>query len=57
MEITPELVKQLLDNETRPSDEFNSVVAAKKESFVLTNNKQPSTSEMKYIYASAFAEM
>jgi hypothetical protein len=57
MEITPELVKQLLDNGTRPSDEFNSVVAAKKESFVLTNSKQPSTSEMKYIYASTFAEM
>ena len=57
MEITPELVKQLLDNETRPSDEFNSVVAAKKESFVSTNSKQPSISEMKYIYASTFAEM
>jgi hypothetical protein len=57
MEITPELVKQLLDNKTRPSDEFNSVVFAKKESFVLANSKQPSISEMKYIYASAFAEM
>jgi len=57
MEITPELVKRLLDNETKPSDEFNSIVIAKKESFVSTNGKQPNISEMKYIYASTFADM
>jgi hypothetical protein len=57
MEITPELVKRLLDNETKPSDEFDSIVIAKKESFVSTNGKQPNISEMKYIYASTFADM
>ncbi len=57
MEITSEVVKQLLDGKTKPSDEFNSIVEHKIDSFVLANNKQPNSSEMKYIYASSFTDM
>ena len=57
MEITPEVVKDLLDRGTKPSDDFNSVVQANIDSFVSANSKQPNTSEMKYIYASAFVDM
>ena len=57
MEITSEIVKQLLDMGTKPSTEFNSIVESKVGSFVLANNKQPNSSEMKYIYASSFTDM
>ena len=57
MDITPELVKQLVDNGTKPSAEFNTIVANKVEAFVSTNNKKPNSSELKYIYAAAFVDM
>ena len=57
MEITPEIVKDLLDRGTKPSNEFGSLVEAKVNSFTSANNKQPNSSEMKYIHASCFVEM
>ena len=57
MDVTTDMVKDLLDNGTNPSDEFNSVVASKVGDFVSTNNKKPNNSEMKYIYASCFVDM
>ncbi len=57
MEITPDVVKDLLDRGTKPSEEFNSLVDDKVASFANANNKQPNSSEMKYIYASSFVEM
>lgn len=57
MEVTPEIVKSLLDMSTKPSDDFNSVVANKVSSFVSANSKKPNNSEMKYIYASSFVDM
>jgi hypothetical protein len=57
MEITPEVVKDLLDRGTKPSNGFSSLVDAKVNSFTSANNKQPNSSEMKYIHASCFVEM
>lgn len=57
MEITPEVVKDLLDRGTKPSSGFGSLVEAKVDSFTSANNKQPNSSEMKYIHASCFVEM
>ena len=57
MDITPELVKQLVDNSTKPSSEFNTLVAEKMDAFISTNNKKPNSSELKYIRASAFVDM
>jgi len=57
MEITPETVKALLDAGTKPSEDFNIVIAEKVNSFTAKNNKNPNNSEMKYINASAFVDM
>ena len=57
MDITPELVKQLIDKGTKPSSKFDALVAEKIDSFVTTNNKQPNSAELKYVYASSFADM
>jgi hypothetical protein len=57
MEITSEVIKDLLDRGTKPSNEFNSLVDAKVNSFTSANNKRPNSSEMKYIHASSFVEM
>ena len=57
MEITPETVKALIDAGTKPSEDFDLVVANKIDSFTAKNNKSPNNSEMKYINASAFVDM
>ena len=57
MDITPELVKQLVDKGTKPSSEFNILAAEKIDAFISTNNKKPNSSELKYIQASAFVDM
>ena len=57
MDITSELVKQLVDKGTKPSSEFNTLVAEKMDAFISTNNKKPNSSELKYIQASAFVDM
>ncbi len=57
MEITPETVKALIDAGTKPSEDFNLVVAQKVDSFTAKNSKSPNNSEMKYIHASAFVDM
>jgi hypothetical protein len=57
MEITSEVIKDLLDRGTKPSNEFNSLVEAKVNSFTSANSKRPNSSEMKYIHASCFVEM
>jgi len=57
MEITPETVKALIDAGTKPSEDFDLVVANKIDSFTAKNNKSPNNSEMKYIHASAFVDM
>ena len=57
MEVNAEVIKQLLDMNTKPSEEFSSLASSKIESFRMSNNRPPTISEMKYINASAFAEM
>ena len=57
MEITPETVKALIDAGTKPSEDFNLVVAQKVDSFTAKNSKSPNNSEMKYIHASALVDM
>ena len=57
MGVNAEIIKRLLDMNTKPSGEFDSIALAKIESFKLSNTRGPNTSEMKYINASTFAEM
>ena len=55
MEITPELVKELVDSGSRPSVAFKNAIEDEIESFKSHNNRLPNSSEMKYINASVVA--
>ena len=47
----------LIDNKTKPSDEFYTLANAKKLDFVDSNQREPNTSEVKFIYSATFGEM
>lgn len=55
MEITPELVKELVDSGSQPSLAFKNAVEDEIESFKSHNSRLPNSSEMKYINASVVA--
>ena len=57
MDIDENVVKQLIDNKTKPSDEFYTLGNAKKLDFVNSNQREPNTSEVKFIYSATFGEM
>ena len=57
MDIDENVVKQLIDNKTKPSDEFYTLANAKKLDFVNSNQREPNTSEVKFIYSATFGEM
>jgi hypothetical protein len=57
MHIDENVVKQLIDNKTKPSDEFYTLANAKKLDFVNSNQREPNTSEVKFIYSATFGEM
>jgi hypothetical protein len=57
MDVTPEVVKLLIDSGTKPSTAFNSAVDASVNSFSSINNRKPNSSELKHIYASIFSEL
>mgnify|MGYP003133480467 FL=1 len=57
MEITPELIQGLVENNTKPSSEFTTMVSASTSEFSGLHNRKPNVNEMRYIYASAFAEL
>ena len=57
MEITAETVKQLIDNNTEPSQAFVTLAQDKISSFTSANKRKPNVSEVKYIYASCFADL
>ena len=56
-DVTPELVQKILEQKTHPTKAFNELVKTKEVSFQDTRKRKPNMSEMKHIYASAFAEM
>ena len=55
MEITPELVKELVDSGSQPSLAFKNAVEDEIKSFKSHNSRLPNSSEMKYINASVVA--
>ena len=56
IEITPEVVKDLIDKSLRPSNEFISEVSAELNNFVYINNRKPTVDETKYIYATVYTK-
>lgn len=56
IEITPEVVKDLIDKSLKPSDDFISEVSAELNNFVYINNRKPTVDETKYIYATVYTK-
>jgi hypothetical protein len=57
VEVTPDLVKQIVEQGTKPSKTFNSVVKDRVGGFLSINKRKPNTSELRHIYASVYAEI
>jgi hypothetical protein len=57
IEITSELVKDLVEQNTKPSKTFNSLAESSVESFSVVNNRKPTTSELRHIHASVYAQL
>ena len=57
MDITSDMVKELLDSGSQPSQAFTNMVLDEVESFKSLNNKGPNAVELKYIHAAVFVHM
>ena len=57
MDIDETVIKNLLQAQINPPQEFTSFASEKVEQFVDTNNRQPNSNEMKMIYSTVFAEL
>ena len=57
MEITPEIVKSIVDANTKPSEAFTSYAQDLKANFTNLQNRKPTIDEVRYIYASTFAAL
>jgi hypothetical protein len=56
IELTPEIIKQMIDQNGKPSSEFLNKVDAEIKDFVYVNNRKPTVDDMKYIYASIYVD-
>ena len=57
IEVTPEIINEVLKKNTKPSMAFLKIVDDKETTFNTIRRKKPSMAEMKHIYASAFAQI
>ena len=57
IEVTEEIIQQVLNLNTKPSIAFTELAEAKAETFNTVRQRKPNISEMKHIYASAYAEI
>jgi hypothetical protein len=57
MELTPEIIKELIDKMGKPAPEFIDKVSANVQEFVYVNSRKPTVDEMKYIYASVYVDL
>jgi len=57
MELTPEIIKELIEKTGKPAPEFTSKVNAEINNFVYVNSRKPTVDEMKYIYASIYVDL
>ena len=56
IELTPEVIKDLIDSANKPSQAFVNKVSDEIDNFVYINNRKPTVDEMKYIYATVYTE-
>lgn len=57
MELTPEVIKELIDAQAKPSNDFLSRVDSSVSEFVYLNERKPTIDETKYIYASVYVDL
>jgi len=55
MDIDADVIKAIIDSDTKPSDGFKNEIEISIADFSQTQNRKPSVDEMRYIYASTFA--
>lgn len=56
IELTPEVIKDLIDASYKPTQAFINKVSDEIDNFVYINNRKPTVEEMKYIYATVYTE-
>lgn len=57
VELTPEIIKELIEANHKPTAAFISKVDDEITNFVYINSRKPTVDEMKYIYATVYTEM
>ena len=57
MDISSDMIKELLDSGSQPSQAFTKMVQDEVESFKTSNNRGPNSSELKYINATVFVSL
>jgi len=57
MDIDESVIKDLIDSKTKPSTAFYGLAESKKQDFITNNQREPNTSEMRFIYSATFGEM
>ena len=57
VDVTPELVKELVEAGTKPSSQFSDRVEENIKSFSSINNRKPTVLETRHIYATVYAGM
>ena len=57
MELNPEVIKDLIDMNHKPSQAFINKVGDEIDNFVYLNTRKPTVDEMKYIYASVYVDL
>jgi hypothetical protein len=57
IELSADTIKELIENKSKPSQEFLQEVADEIDTFVYANSRKPTVDEMKYIYASVFVDL
>lgn len=57
MEINADIIKQIIDGNTKPSESFRTNVESSVAAFSKKQNRKPNIDEMRYIYASVFTQL
>lgn len=57
IDVTPELIQEIIDSNTKPSKAFVDLSNAKRIEFNSNYNRKPSMAELRHIYAACFAEL
>lgn len=54
--VTAEQIKDAIDSKTKPSKEFLDLIETSKQNFITSTGSQPTVDDLKYIYATSYAE-